>query len=243
VKRRTRWQLHWWNRVLNVLKFLNAVSKTDCRWVFAIGTNFGVLNGDTNRVRIVEAIAKQTSCRVAIETGTFLGETTRHLANCFERVITIEKHSGFANIAKLRLENHSNIEMLIGDSAVQLSDALTSISSKAFFVYLDAHWGSELPLGRELKALEGKTDYVCMIDDFAIEGTDYGFEEYNGIRIDTKLVHQFAPWLQYVFVPDYPPELSGPQHRGYCVFAAGEPGQYLDREWKALKLRVCPINH
>jgi hypothetical protein len=231
------------NRILNLLKFLNAVSKTDCRWVFALDTNFGVLNGDKYRMKIVEAISDHTSCRVAVETGTFLGETTRYLATRFQRVITIEAHHGFANTARIRLENHHNVELLIGSSATKLSDALRSIKGEAFFAYLDAHWGSELPLRGELQALEDKTDYVCMIDDFAIEGTDYGFDEYNGLRIDGKLLSQFAPWLEQVFVPDYPSELSGPQRRGYCVFAAGEPSRYLDREWRSLRLRACPITH
>lgn len=227
-----------WGRTLNLLKFLNAVSKSDCRWVFAIGGSFGVLNGDPHRARIVETIGRQTECRVAIETGTYLGETTRYLAKCFKHVTTIEHHPRFANIAKFRLEDQENVEMLIGDSAMKFADAIRSLGDKPFFAYLDAHWGSELPLESELKALGGKSDYICMLDDFAVEGTDYGYDEYGGVRIDKSLVRRCAPWIQSVFVPDYPPELSGSERRGYCLFGAGVPGDFLHKEASALQLRL-----
>lgn len=230
-----------WKRSLNLLRFLNAASKDDCRWVFAIGTSFGVLNGDAHRARLVEAIGSETACRIAIETGTYFGETTRYLARNFERVTTIEAHQAYANIAKLRLEDHSNIELLTGDSATKFPAVLRSLGDQAFFAYLDAHWGAELPLEKELKALEGKTDYACMIDDFAVAGTDFGFDEYQGTRIDVNLVRRSAPWVERVFVPDYAPEQSGALRRGYCVFGAGELGKYLERQASALHLRPEPM--
>jgi hypothetical protein len=45
-----------------------------------------------------------------------------------------------------------------------------------------------------------------------------------------------------IFVPDYPPELSGPNRCGYCVFASGEPRRLLDADHQALRLRPIQLN-
>jgi hypothetical protein len=222
-------------RITNLANFLVTVSRNDCRWIFAIEKTFGVLNGDPYRAAIAKAVATRTTCQTAIETGTYFGETSRWLAQHYRRVITIESNPGFANFAKFRIENHANIELVIGDSSAKFHDALKTITGP-FFAYLDAHW-DRLPLGAELTAIEGRSDYVCMIDDFEIEGTTFGFDEYNGTRIGVPLLQRFVPSITHIFVPDYPPEMSGPQRRGYCVFGAGEPIRLLETDYSALRMR------
>jgi hypothetical protein len=134
----------------------------------------------------------------------------------------------FASIAKIRIESKPNIELLLGDSSAKFTEALNSVPG-GFFAYLDAHWGTKLPLGAELRALERRTDYVCMIDDFEVADTEYGFDEYEGIRIGIKLLREMAPWLKRVFVPAYPPSASGELRRGYCVFGRGDSARPIGR--------------
>lgn len=230
----------WWKRLVNLGTFLVAVSREDNRWIFAISKSFGVLNGDRNRARIVEAVAARTTCQVAIETGTFLGETARWLAKLYKRVVTLESHPGFATFARLRIENCGNVDLEMGDSATKFGQILASVDG-AFFAYLDAHWGSELPLGAELAVLDKRSAYVCMIDDFQIPGTEFRYDVYNGISIGPDLIRRFAPSIKRIFVPDYAPEEAGPQRRGYCVFAAGEPLQLLETDRAKLRLKALDL--
>jgi hypothetical protein len=225
-----------------LVTFLNSVSRSDCRWILAVPNDYGVFNSDPHRARIAEVIADRTTCRTAIETGTFLGETTRWLAQHYERVVTIEAHPAFATFARFRIENQPNIELIRGDSAVKFGDALKSITG-AVFVYLDAHWGS-LPIVAELAALDRRTDYCCMIDDFEIEGTKFGFDEYGGTRIGVELLRRFAPSVRRIFVPDYPPELSGPYRRHTDAGTVySRPGGQVARSTRINGLCACaPFN-
>jgi hypothetical protein len=230
----------FFGRALNLLKFALAVSKTDCRWILALSESFGVMNSDPNRLQIVDAVATRTACRTAIETGTFLGETTRWLGERFDRVFTIEAQGGFANIAKLRLENNPKITVIRGNTAIEFPELMKKTNGP-FFAYLDAHWGHDNPLCAELAALEKITNYVCMIDDFAVEGTDFGFDQYYGTRIDINLVARCAPWIKSIFVPNYSPQDAGKYQRGYCVFAVGQSGQFLESNYSELRLRRISV--
>jgi hypothetical protein len=83
-----------------------------------------------------------------VETGTFLGETVDYLKNDFKHLVSIELNDVLASRAKQRFHNNSNVQIMQGDSAVQLSSILSKIESPIVF-WLDGHYSSSFNIGGE----------------------------------------------------------------------------------------------
>ena len=85
----------------------------------------------------------------AVETGTFLGETTKYLARQFNRVHTIELDKGlYDTVSNGIFKNNKNVICHLGDSATILKDKLidelnNSPLDKKVFFFLDAHWSGD----------------------------------------------------------------------------------------------------
>ena len=75
---------------------------------------------------------------VAIETGTFQGDTSALLAGAFGRRITIERSAQLARDARARFANDSRVTALEGSSQNALADALPQAPGSGF-LWLDAH--------------------------------------------------------------------------------------------------------
>jgi hypothetical protein len=80
----------------------------------------------------------------AVETGTFLGTSTRLLAKHFDRVTTIELSRLMAWRARIVFATRRNVRVLRGDS----SKLLWPASSPTLY-WLDAHWSSGITAGKE----------------------------------------------------------------------------------------------
>ena len=114
---------------------------------------------------------------MAIETGTYKAETTKILANHFDRVYTIElypdnnpydRSNNRGLYEKLSVEM-GNIEFLMG---IKSTDGLKMIISenpdKRFFILLDAHTTDIEPVKEELLIIKNnskRNDHIIMIDD------------------------------------------------------------------------------
>jgi hypothetical protein len=92
--------------------------------------------------------------KVAIETGTFLGDTTAFLADRCDRVITIELDPGLAARARERFKSRTNVTVLEGDSGEQLPDVLAGVDEPALF-WLDGHFSG---FHEGVQTARGKTD-------------------------------------------------------------------------------------
>jgi hypothetical protein len=117
-------------------------------------------------------LAAELGIERAVETGTFLGQSTRTLARIFQHVETIELSPRLALRAKLLFLPSRNIRVLRGDSAVLLTPAV-----EPTLYWLDAHWSGdntageerECPLLDELRATSPGTAKDCyLIDDAAL---------------------------------------------------------------------------
>jgi len=127
---------------------------------------------------------------VIVETGTFLGDTTRWFAEYGVPVVTVELEPVFFRLAKRRLRRAPNVELVSGYSV----DALEMLARRANvskpLAYLDAHWGegqpeaedARNPLAEEVGAvLDYWRDAVIVIDDFLVPGDPgYGYDTSNG---------------------------------------------------------------
>jgi hypothetical protein len=75
---------------------------------------------------------------VAIETGTYLGDSAQFLADSFGTCVTIERSGHLAAQAMKRFSNDDRITVLEGSSRACLAEAIPDSAKPAFF-WLDAH--------------------------------------------------------------------------------------------------------
>ena len=109
----------------------------------------------------------------AVETGTYLGTTTRALAGVFPPVVTIERSPELHSDAVESLGDLPGVEALQGHSADQLP-AVSDPGTPTLY-FLDGHWSSgvtageddECPLLRELQGIGAGNPGACLIVDDA----------------------------------------------------------------------------
>jgi hypothetical protein len=153
----------------------------------------------------VEALIRAYACDGIVETGTFLGDTACYLARRWPQlpVRTIEIEPQTAAIAARRLRSLPNCQVIQGDSATLLSEALKGLERP--LVYLDAHWQEAWPLVSELQSV---TRGVVCVDDFDIGHPRFGFDVYGGVACDAQLIKSALPTLAELYVgnplADYP---------------------------------------
>ena len=92
--------------------------------------------------------------RVAIETGTFLGDTTAFLADRCHSVTTIELDPRLAARARERFHDRPTVTVLEGDSGELLDDVLAEVHEPALF-WLDGHFSG---VHEGVQTARGKTD-------------------------------------------------------------------------------------
>jgi hypothetical protein len=126
------------------------------------------------KVRAVREYARRFRLRVLVETGTFEGEMPRKVRADFDRILTIELDRSLAARAAERLRRWPHIEVLVGNSAERLPEALRGLREPALF-WLDGHYSGgttaradkDTPLADELAAIarHGLPGHVVLIDD------------------------------------------------------------------------------
>jgi hypothetical protein len=122
--------------------------------------------------------------KTAIETGTYLGETTKFFCDNFERVYGIEISENYYNKTAETCGNSPNLNLIKDSSVNYFNQKLKEISEneKNILFYLDAHWDNYWPLRDEIKSIS-KNFYdkaIIVIDDFYVPNRDFQFDTYNG---------------------------------------------------------------
>lgn len=165
-------------------------------------------NGDEHTARFVESIIDAFDVKYVVETGTYMGSTTKFFAQKpqLKKVFTIEivprlmDYSQSRLAAELNPADHSRIEFMLGDSSQKLEDAVQAIDSlekdgpaPLVLMYLDAHsmqsgtcaLNAELSLVR--KRCPGRA--IVVVDDFFNPGRNYRYDVYGGKPISFEMVH------------------------------------------------------
>jgi hypothetical protein len=146
---------------------------------------------------LVLALFSQFQPRVAVETGTFRGDTTEFLGR-LAPTHTVESHLRSYVYASTRFLLNSKIHVHRGDSRAVLSKLAPLVRSKTCFVYLDAHWGQDLPLGKELEIVSQWHDPIVMVDDFAVpRDAGYGFDSYEAGTLNIDLLSELPGFHRY----------------------------------------------
>lgn len=152
-------------------------------------------------------LQKNYNIDIAIETGTFKGQTTKLFASLFKEVHTIELKEEMYREAKPKLGQFSNIQCHLGDSAVVLNYLLPPLKDRRILFYLDAHWYNFWPLLDELDTIakNHKDNCIIVIDDFKVPTRPeipydiYGNHECSFEYIKEKLDSVFTDY-EYCFV-------------------------------------------
>jgi len=143
----------------------------------------GPMNGQRGRQAIFRDILTQLQCKAIVETGTYLGTTTTFFAGFGLPVYTVETDPRYHGFAQMQLRRfRDRVHLSLGDSRVFLKRLAqeASFPKDSIFFYLDAHWESDLPLAEEITTIFATwQNSVIMIDDFAVPGDSYGYDDYG----------------------------------------------------------------
>ncbi len=127
-----------------------------------------------------------------IETGTYLGETSRALSNRFPKnlIYTIEPSELLHAFVSKKLNKYQNIKFIYGTSETSLVEILSKVSPKVN-LWLDGHYSGDVtysgdnisPILQELShvktALSRFTEICIFVDDFRLFGVESGYPTKN----------------------------------------------------------------
>jgi Ribosomal RNA adenine dimethylase len=152
------------------------------------------------KFRSILSLKQKTSARNLIETGTYLGVTTKRCASHFDKIYTIELDQDIAEQAKKHLSGNKNIEVIQGDAVAILPKVFLKDEDKDVLIFLDGHFsGGDTACGdlpepaiEELKALSPFRSQIAgiIIDDFRLFGTEPGFPSKSEIF---KAIEEYFP--------------------------------------------------
>ncbi|CAN5632002.1 hypothetical protein BH10ACT10_BH10ACT10_02920 [soil metagenome] len=128
---------------------------------------------------------------VWVETGTFRGETTAHLAGQAPRVYSIEPSAELARGATTTFAGNPRVTILHGVSEVELPKVLEGLAGGSVAFWLDGHFSAgitfqgdaDTPIREELAAIEQHrakfSRVVVLVDDVrCFEPTDPEYSHY-----------------------------------------------------------------
>tara|TARA_B100000900_G_C20582520_1_gene718141 strand:- start:1653 stop:2399 length:747 start_codon:yes stop_codon:yes gene_type:complete len=176
-------------------------------------------NGQKKRKELVESLIKNFNPDMLVETGTYLGNTLQYLLNFDIPTYSVEINEKFYFIAKSRFLDKKNLLLNHGDS-VSFLKSLDKTQKKAF-IYLDAHWYSDLPLNEELIHIEKFESAIVLIDDFKIPNDSrWKYDNYGNTDLRIENVNFSDKFKKYF--PNYSPIQDGGFMTGCLVLGKGE---------------------
>lgn len=146
------------------------------------------------------------SITTVVETGTYLGQSTRDFATKVESVHTIEINDKFFKQAKINLAQFDNVIMYQGDAASILPSILSNVESSPTLFFLDSHWYKDKSLEREVALL---ADFysarilkpVLMLHDFKVpDRPEFGYDSYDGVDFEFRLIE---PEISKLYVDNF----------------------------------------
>jgi hypothetical protein len=149
--------------------------------------------GDTYLKDMFQKLIKEQNIKTVIETGGYLGATTKQFSKMLNviRVYTIEINKEYTNKYPETFKNFYNISITSGDSAIKLWELINTLKiqrritpeARDVLFYLDAHWGGETPLLKELShiAYFGLKPIIAIHDFKVPNNENLGFDVYGDI--------------------------------------------------------------
>lgn len=144
-------------------------------------------NGVKGRKIIFQDLLSHYKFSHIIETGTYLGDTSGYMAKTSGiQVLTCEKNTSLYSLAKMRLKKVEFVHLHNMDSREFLMELSRNpdITQNECFIYLDAHWGKDLPLKEEISIIASSWEnFVIMIDDFRVPDDEgYVYDKFGTLK-------------------------------------------------------------
>ena len=125
--------------------------------------------------------AEKFGLGILVETGTYYGDMVEAMKGEFSQIYSIELSKELYQDAKKRFEGEDSIEIIHGDSGIELGNLIGRINQPALF-WLDGHYSAgdtakgdkDTPIFEELGHIFNRTHSgdVVIIDDARLFGTD-----------------------------------------------------------------------
>ncbi len=184
----------------------------------------GPFNGQERRREIFKGILAHLLPGAVVETGTYRGTTTEYIAGIFSGpIFSCEVDTRCFLASRRKLARFAHVEIAQCDSRRFLREALDKLPPGApILIYLDAHWGADLPLREEIEiVLTFGRDAAIMIDDFEVPfDQGYGFDDYGaGGRLSLALLEFVKDRSIRLFFPSTASERETGARRGSVVLA------------------------
>ena len=129
----------------------------------------------------LEYYAKRFELKILVETGTYYGTMVEAMKKNFDRIYSIELSDELYEKAKNRFNAEKHIEIIHGDSGVEIKNVVDKINQPALF-WLDGHYSAgetargdkDTPICEELEHILAAPDKgnVIIIDDARCFGND-----------------------------------------------------------------------
>jgi|APSaa5957512535_1039671.scaffolds.fasta_scaffold119041_1 hypothetical protein len=146
----------------------------------------------------IRKISEKYKCNSFIETGTFYGQMVKYTADYFEKVVSIEIHEPFYQANNIIFKEKDNVNILLGDSASRLVDAIALSEGKILF-WLDGHYsgtgtgvGDKVsPIIEELRIIANSdlNSHCIIIDDRRLFLGRGGYPTINETIIELKNIN------------------------------------------------------
>lgn len=131
--------------------------------------------------RVLREYSKRYGLRIFVETGTYYGDMVDAMRAEFDRIFSIELSKDLYRKAIMRFKGANNIELIQGDSSIELENIVAKIDRPTLF-WLDAHCSAGVsakgetntPIYEELRHILNAPDrgHVIIVDDARWFGTD-----------------------------------------------------------------------
>lgn len=183
----------------------------------------GPLNGQEGRRALFLDLMRRVPFDAIFETGTYRGLSTAWFAENFSgSIYSCEKEQLYYLQAKENLKKNPNVHLSLSDSRAFLFASVGEMANRNGFFYLDAHWGSDLPLREEIEIiLNSDCRSVIAIDDFRVPGDEYAFDDYGPERRLSIEILQFLEDSQYrIYFPTLRAADETGAARGVCVITS-----------------------
>jgi hypothetical protein len=181
-------------------------------------------NGQRQRAATVDRLVERFLPDACIETGTFMGFTTRRLASFGCPVVSVEVNPGYFHLSRLSLRDLAEVEVINGDSARVLNE-LRGRGFQRPLLYLDAHWEERVPLADEFAVIfENWREALVVVDDFRVpHDPGYGYDIYGGVPLS---LEEFdLPGAALIAYPAAPAREETGSRRGTLYVGIGAAGR------------------
>lgn len=141
--------------------------------------------------RVILEYQERYGIKIFVETGTYRGDMVAAVTDAFERIYSIELSYELWAAARSRFRNEKHIEIIRGDSGVELRWLLHRIERPALF-WLDGHYSAGVtakgdkvtPIFAELGHIldQQSFSHVILIDDARCFGVEQGYPQMEELR-------------------------------------------------------------